>query len=200
MKKELYFSVDIETDGPIPGPHSMLSFAAAAFLEQEGELQQVDTFTCNLEQLPGAQMDPVTKEEFWDKNPEAWEACRQNLVKPDDGMQSFVNWVQDLKKEHQAKPVFVGYPAGFDFLFVYWYLIYFTGYSPFSFSALDMKSVAFAVLKRQGKVSGYREATKRNMPKRWFSKRKHTHIALDDAIEQGELFASIFKEINSDES
>jgi len=28
--KELYFSTDIETDGPIPGPNSMLSFGVVA--------------------------------------------------------------------------------------------------------------------------------------------------------------------------
>jgi hypothetical protein len=26
MKEEIYVSTDIEADGPIPGPHSMLSF------------------------------------------------------------------------------------------------------------------------------------------------------------------------------
>ena len=28
---EIYVSTDVETDGPIPGPHSMLSFASAAY-------------------------------------------------------------------------------------------------------------------------------------------------------------------------
>jgi hypothetical protein len=28
---EVYVSTDVETDGPIPGPHSMLSFASAAY-------------------------------------------------------------------------------------------------------------------------------------------------------------------------
>ena len=30
----------------------------------------------------------------------------------------------------------------------------------------------------------YREATKRNMPRRWFTRSPHTHVALDDAIER----------------
>jgi len=74
-------------------------------------------------------------------------------------------------------------------LFLYWYLIKFTGRSPFSFSALDIKSYAMAVLRLP-----YRKSTKRNMPKRWFSKTEHAHIALDDAIEQGELFCAMLKE------
>ncbi len=56
-RKELYFSVDIESDGPIPIRNSMLSFGAAAFTE-DGEL--VGKFTRNLELLPGATQDPKT--------------------------------------------------------------------------------------------------------------------------------------------
>ena len=37
----------------------------------------------------------------------------------------------------------------------------------------------------------YRESIKRNMPKQWFGPSKHRHIALDDAIEQGELFMNM---------
>jgi hypothetical protein len=39
---EVYVSTDIETDGPIPGPHSLLSFASAAYLADK---TLVDTFT-----------------------------------------------------------------------------------------------------------------------------------------------------------
>ena len=87
------------------------------------------------------------------------------------------------------KPVFVAYPAAFDFLFVYWYLIRFAGESPFSHSALDIKTYAMALLKRD-----YRDSTKRNMPARWFDKLPHTHIALDDAIVLGALFCNMLAE------
>jgi hypothetical protein len=83
----------------------------------------------------------------------------------------------------------VGYPASYDFMFVYWYLIRFTGKSPFSHSALDIKSYAMAVLKLP-----YRESVKRNMPARWFPEAPHTHVALDDAIEQGALFCNMLRE------
>jgi hypothetical protein len=48
---EIYISTDVETDGPIPGPHSMLSFASAAYTEDK---QLVSTFSANLEALEGA--------------------------------------------------------------------------------------------------------------------------------------------------
>jgi len=156
----------------------MLSFASAAYTADK---KLVGTFTANLETLPGAQAHPDTKA-WWDKNPDAWAACRQDLKDPSIAMKEYVDWVYNLP----GKPVFVGYPAAYDFMFVYWYMIKFVDESPFSHSALDIKTYAMAVLKK-----GYRESTKRNMPKQWFDKLPHTHVALDDAIEQGALFCNI---------
>lgn len=160
----------------------MLSLGAAAYLPNE---KLVGTFSVNLETLPGAKGDPDTMD-WWSKRPNEWEETRKNLRSPKDGMLAFVEWVDQMSK----RPVFVGYPAGYDFLFVYWYLIKFVGRSPFSFSALDLKSYAMAVLKTQ-----YRDTTKRSMPSRWFQGLpKHTHVAVDDAIEQGALFCRVMKE------
>lgn len=182
---EIYLSTDIETDGPIPGPHSMLSFASAAFTPDK---KLVSTFSANLETLPGATGHPDTMA-WWRTQPEAWEACRKDLQRPEDAMTKYVAWVESLR----GKPVFVAYPAGFDFLFVYWYLIQFAGRSPFSFSALDMKTFAMSLLGGE-----YREASKRNMPKSWFEPAQHhTHVALDDAIEQGYLFCNMLAERNA---
>jgi hypothetical protein len=81
----------------------------------------------------------------------------------------------------------VAYPAGYDFLFVYWYIIRFGLKSPFSFSCLDMKTYAMAKL-----GVPYRQAVKKNMPKRWFQGLpEHTHKASDDALEQGLLFLNM---------
>lgn len=178
---EIYLSTDVETDGPIPGPNSMLSFASAAYRDDK---TLVATFSANLELLEGAAGDPKTMA-WWAENDAAWKKCRTDLEAPGAAMKRYVSWVKELA----GKPVFVAYPAGFDFLFVYWYLIRFTGESPFSHSALDIKTYAMAMLKR-----GYRDAVKRNMPKRWFDAYPHTHVALDDAIEQGALFCNMLRE------
>lgn len=178
---EIYISTDIETDGPIPGPNSMLSLGAAAFTS-EGKM--LSTFSVNLETLPGATPNADTMA-WWEQNKAAYEETRKNTKPAKEAMQDYVSWIA----KQNGKPVFVGYPAGFDFNFVYWYLINFTGASPFSFSALDIKTFAMAVMKTE-----YRESTKRNMPKRWFSDDKHTHVAVEDAIEQGKLFCNMLKE------
>jgi hypothetical protein len=175
---EIYVSTDIEADGPIPGPHSMLSFASAAY---RADKTLVGTFQANLLTLPGASGDPKTMA-FWQSQPEAWEACRASPREPAEVMPEYVSWLKSLP----GKPVFVAYPAAYDFLFVYWYMIRFAGESPFSHSALDIKTFAMALLGKE-----YRESTKRNMPRDWFDDLPHTHVALDDAIGQGALFCNM---------
>lgn len=175
---EIYVSTDIEADGPIPGPHSMLSFASAAY---RGDKTFVGAFEANLELLSGAAGDPKTMQ-WWQSQPKAWQACRANLRDPAIAMPEYAAWLKSLP----GKPVFVGYPAAYDFMFVYWYLIRFAGESPFSHSALDIKTFAMAVL-----GGNYRDASKRNMPREWFDDLPHTHVALDDAKGQGSLFCNM---------
>ncbi|MBX9685957.1 MAG: hypothetical protein K2X27_04595 [Candidatus Obscuribacterales bacterium] len=175
---EIYVSTDIESDGPIPGPNSMLSFASAAYSATK---ELISTFSANLETLPGASGDPKTME-WWATQGEAWTACRSNLEAPEKAMQRYLEWLDALP----GKLVFVGYPVTFDFLFVYWYLIRFTGRSPFSHSGLDIKTYAMAMMK-----TDYRSSSKKNMPKEWFDDLPHTHVALDDALGQGTLFCNM---------
>ncbi|AGY56811.1 DNA polymerase III, alpha subunit (gram-positive type) [Gloeobacter kilaueensis JS1] len=178
---EIYVSTDIEADGPIPGPHSMLSFASAAY---QADKTLVDTFSANLELLEGASGHPKTMA-WWQTQPVAWEACRSDLQPPEQAMRAYSDWLKALP----GKPVFVAYPAGFDFTFISWYLYRFTGDNPFSFAALDIKSFAMAMLK-----TDFRSTVKNKMPGRWFDPLPHTHIALEDAIEQGALFCNMLSE------
>src|SRR3569623_1551097 len=125
-RQEVYVSVDIEADGPIPGPHSMLSLASAAFLPDK---TLVSTFSVNLETLPGAGADPRTME-WWDQFPEAWQASRSDPQPP----------------------------------------------------ATAMRKAPFF------------KTGKSYLPKRWFEERPHTHVALDDALEQGVMFCNMLRE------
>jgi hypothetical protein len=75
-----------------------------------------------------------------------------------------------------------------DFLFVCWYLIRLAGHGPFSRCGFDIKSHTMAVL-----GTDCRESTKPNIPKAWFDKMPHTHVALDEAVEQGALFCNMLE-------
>ena len=79
---EIYISTDVETDGPIPGPHSMLSLGSAAYTADK---RLLSTFSANLETLPGASAHPQTAA-WWATQPEAWGACRSDLQAPQEVM------------------------------------------------------------------------------------------------------------------
>jgi hypothetical protein len=184
LTREIYVSTDIESDGPIPGPHSMLSLGSAAFSE---ECDQIATFSANLELLEGSRGHPDNMA-WWAENQAAWEVARQDPQRPSVAMAAYADWLDELP----GKPVFVGYPAAWDFMFVQWYLKRFVGRSPFGHSALDIRSYAMAVLDWP-----YWGISKSTMPERWIPEAAHTHIALDDAIEQGQLFCNILRENRS---
>lgn len=177
---EIYVSTDIEANGPIPGSYSMLSLASAAYLADK---TLISTFTINLKVLPKAREDPKTME-WWGQYPQAWESCRQNCREPYQAMHEYVKWIHHLP----GRPVFVAYPASYDFMFVYWYLMEFIGASPFGHQALDIKSFAMAVLD-----SDFKTASKQHFPLDWFDSQPHTHVALDDAMGQGALFCNMLQ-------
>jgi DNA polymerase III alpha subunit (gram-positive type) len=125
--------------------------------------------------------------DWWAGNPDAWSATQVDQQDPEVVMRAFTAWVDG----QSGIPVFVAYPAGFDFTFVHWYLHRFTGASPFSHSALDMKTLAMVLI-----GTGYRHATKNHWPRTWFpAGTRHTHRALDDAIEQGREFCAMLAEM-----
>jgi hypothetical protein len=152
-RSETYVSTDIETDGPIPGANSMLSFASVAY---DGDGRELGIFVSNPETLAEATPDAKTME-WWQTQPDAWAACRQDLRPPGVAMRDY-----DLRlRSLPGRPVFVAYPLLFDMMFVYWYQLRFVGESPFGHSGIDIKTMAYAALG----LGSYRSATKRNMPR-----------------------------------
>ena len=177
-----YISVDIEADGQIPAFSSMLSIGAARYESDTGQL--VDIFSVNLLQRPDAQPDEYTMA-FWGRNPKAWKATRAGAIEPLIAMERFRDWIAETKR----KSLFVGYPVTYDFMWVYDYFIRYLGWCPFGFSGVDIKTAASLVLK-----TPFHRTTKRNMPREWFTGSKHSHIAVEDAVEQGELWLNILRD------
>jgi DNA polymerase III alpha subunit (gram-positive type) len=184
MTKEVYFSIDIETDGPCPGLNSMLSLGVVALCPVRGEL---GFFEDNLKLLPEANPNPKTMSEFWSQWPQQYAATRVNVQDPADVFLRFDQWVNSF----DGVPVAVAFPAGFDFSWIWYYSNRFVGNCAFSFSCIDLKTLAWSIL-----GGNYRHATKRRWPGHWFSsKLNHTHVAIEDAREQGVLFLNMLKDL-----
>ena len=109
-------------------------------------------------------------------------------------MEAAARWVEDVAGPHRA--VLVAYPVAFDWSFLYWYFMRFAhNGSPFGFSScLDVRTLYQARAHTVHDLS-----SKEHMPERLQPHRPHTHNALDDAIEQAELFSNVFAWTLSDQ-
>lgn len=184
---EMYFSADIETDGPYPGRYSMLSFGLVAVATYDGSTV--------------SRLDPRAHAAYWELRPESAEfdpeALAVNGLDRDrlqrtglpagEAMSAASTWVSELSGD--KRPILVAYPVAFDWLFLYWYFMNFCGASPFSHgSCIDIRSLYAGAT-----GSTFERSSKRHVPTRLQPVAAHTHHALDDAIEQGQLFVNILQ-------
>ena len=173
MSKEIYFSVDVETAGPIPSEFSLLSIGASLVNQPEHFFY--------------VELKPIN-ENF---DPEALAVSKFDLSvlkiegeDPAAAIERFKNWVE--KAADAGKPVFVGFNAGFDWSFINWYFHKFTGGNPFGFAPLDIKSYymgAFGCL--------WSETTSSRLSPEIQPSARATHHALDDARAQAEIFGKL---------
>ncbi|MEM9914854.1 MAG: exonuclease [Planctomycetota bacterium] len=177
---EIYIATAIETDGPIPGPHSMLSLASAAY---QRDKTLVSTFTVNLELLPDAEGDHDTMA-WWMSKPEAWAVCRHEPEPIGPAMRDYVDWLDHLP----GRPIYVGHPAAGGYMFVAWYLHRYVGRNPFGRGALDLRTMAMTLLHQP-----HRKSKMRFMPEEWIhDSPPRTYVALDDAQSVGRLMCHMF--------
>jgi 3'-5' exoribonuclease Rv2179c-like domain len=186
---DVYFSADVETDGPIPGPFSILSFAlvyAGRFDGVEFERptsQKPLTFYRELKPISESYQEEALKVNGLD---------RDRLVRtghaPEQAMTEASAWVKEISKPDRA--VLVAYPLSFDWSWLYWYFVRFSrDGSPFGYSrCFDIKT---AVAVKGGVPIG--SAGRMQLPSFLRSARVRSHNALDDAVEQAEIFAKIFE-------
>jgi DNA polymerase III epsilon subunit-like protein len=96
-------------------------------------------------------------------------------------MESFGKWIENVSGTN--RPVFIGFNATFDWSFVNYYFHKFLGKNPFGISGLDIKAYYMGM-----KKCSWSDTTKKKVRAEFPSKTQHTHNALDDAIEQAEIF------------
>jgi hypothetical protein len=185
-RADVYISADSETDGPIPGKRSMLSFGLAVAGRFDGVRFDAHDPTARTFYR---ELRPIAR--GWD--PDALRVSgldRERLLEegadPRAAMTAAADWVRDVAGS--ARPVLVAYPLGFDWMFLQWYFVRFArGGSPFGHSScLDIKTI------HQQRAGTVLDRTQRDrLPSDVRPSRPHTHNALDDAIEQAELLANL---------
>jgi hypothetical protein len=185
---DVYFSADVETDGPIPGPFSMLTVGLVYAGRFDGlKFERPPQFDRNIYRELKPISDQFEPEALLVNGLDRDRLCRYGSS-PADVMTELSNWVRTIAGVDT--PVLVAYPVSFDWTWLYWYFVRFSrAGSPFSHSrCFDLKT-AIAV-KSNMPIA---QSGRRNLLPRLRSSRQHTHNALDDAVEQAEIFANIFE-------
>lgn len=174
---ETYISVDVETAGPIPGAYSLLAIGACRIGKTNEqfyiELKPVtDSFVPEAMKVVGKSLDDFA----------------QNGIAAVEAMQKFRDWV--LQISQKSDPVFVGFNAAFDWSFINWYFHTYLDDNPFGFGGVDIKSFYMG-------LSGctWEDSRSSRIPDKYKGKSAHTHNALDDAIEQAEMFEKMLGKV-----
>jgi len=182
MTLEIYVATDIEADGPIPGPYSMLSLGMAVVGQSQlsfyTELKPIsDQFVPEALAVNGLDRQRLQREA-----PDAQTAMSQAA-----------DWLNSLSQS--GKLVFVAAPVVFDGMFVHWYFMRFVGHNPFAVNGagIDLRSYwmgARGVTWAETGRSKIREALSVAAP-------PHTHNALDDARELATIFEVVLRQRNA---
>ncbi len=196
--QERYISVDVESTGPVPYPYSMISFGACCVdnphstfyrelrpISRAYERDAIQVAAKGLLCLQDLKENPVYDPPHSSFDPlKVLDVLEKKGEDPIYAMRDFADWVEECAGEKRS--VFVGFNAPFDWMFVNWYFHSFIGRNPFGANALDIKSLY------KGKFgTTWSDTRKSQMPKNLLSGRPHTHNALEDAVEQAEIYRRI---------
>jgi 3' exoribonuclease, RNase T-like len=161
--------VDVETDGPIPGDYSMISFGAVIVNE-------------SLDKTFYGRLKPISEKFI----PEALAVSghtREETLGFDDPvhtMTEFNKWIQDNCRD---RPIFISDNNGFDWMFVCWYFHHFIDTNPFGFSSQNLGSLYKGIQKDM--FVNFKH----------LRKTKHTHHPVDDAKGNAEALLSMKNEM-----
>jgi hypothetical protein len=120
----IHVTSHIHTDGPIPGPHSLLTLSSAA---HSGDGNLLSTFTANVRELPGATLHPIALQ-TWRDRAEDWLITRRASRPPALATTAYARWISSLP----GRATYVADTTQPDYLFLYWYLQRFAGHWPFA--------------------------------------------------------------------
>lgn len=150
-----YIMVDIESDGPIPGDYSMVSFGAVIVDEQ-------------LDKTFYGKLKPISENFI----PEALavsghsRADVMGFEEPKRVMTDFNEWIEETCK---SRPIFISDNNGFDWMFICWYFHHFIGKNPFGHSSYNLGSLYKGIVKDTFETFKHLRKT------------THTHNPVDDA-------------------
>lgn len=161
--------LDIESDGPIPGDYSMISFGAVLVTES------LDTHFYG-------RLKPISENYIPEALAISGHSREATLLfdDPKNVMEEFGMWVNKICTD---KPIFISDNNGFDWMFICWYFHHFIGSNPFGYSSQNLGSLYKGMVKNTFKTFKHLRKT------------KHTHHPIDDARGNAEVLLYMKKEL-----
>jgi hypothetical protein len=189
-----YISVDVETSGTTPGKYSMLSLGACVVgdtskqfyreikpINQSYILEAMKIACLGLDCLRELGYRKEHDPKSPDFNPSSIIHTLEDVGQyPKRVMSDFKEWI--ISATQGFRPVLAARPTMFDGMFIAWYFDNFLGENPFGHSGEDINSM----------YRGYAGNINTNIDCiKLQGQAKHTHNALDDAIEQALKFEQV---------
>ncbi len=168
---EALVSVDVEASGPSPSTGSLLSIGACLVEDPAIEIY--------------LELKPLPDRPWGDEAERVHGLDRARLENegliPKTAMDQLAAWLVDACGSR--RPVFVGFNAPFDWMFVADYFYRYLGRNPFGVSALDLKSYYMG----REAVARWAETRRTNVDDLLGLDPDHSHHALDDARGQAAI-------------
>lgn len=179
-RPEVWISVDVETSGPAPSLHSLLSIGACL-------VDDPDTnFYVELKPTTDVAVDSALEVGGF-----TLEHLAEHGTEPADAMEQFERWLTAVVSPGHV-PVFAGFNAPFDWMFVADWFERFLGRNPFGHSAIDIKSYYLGFAGRT-----WAETSMAKVSPLYLEGRELAHNALEDAKDQAELFRAMIADSHS---
>ncbi len=164
-------SVDVETAGPNPADYALLSIGACT-LTQPRETFYVELKPTSEKVDPGA----LAVHNLDMKNLAA------TGYDPKDALEKLAGWLKYAIHDDLG-PLFLGFNSPFDWMFLNDYFHRFLGSNPFGHSSLDIKSF----------VMGFKRVPWASTSMKVLTDKPLRHNALEDSIDQAELFINLLE-------
>jgi DNA polymerase III epsilon subunit-like protein len=165
-----FIVVDVETDGPIPGKYSMVSFGAVVLEETLSRTFYRKLKPISAEWIPEALAVSGFSREQHD-----------TFDNPVDVMRQFHNW---LNTNAVGRPVFISDNVAFDWQWINYYFHFFVGSNPFGFSGRRIGDLYCGMKMDTGLNNEW---------KRRLRKTKHDHHPVNDAMGNAEALLEMKK-------
>ena len=136
-----YFCIDVESSGPIPGLHNLLSVGVVHVRRYQGVYQTFEDLYVELRPV-----FPEFEEAAMAVNKLDVARLESEGLSPEGATEAILSFVEAQRTGKKDRPVFVAHNAPFDWMFFTYYCGHAGRANPFGHSALDTKALAMGKL------------------------------------------------------